>query len=132
MGRRRLLAGAVLFLVVAGVVASVATSRRTDPSGGPRPDVDVRASAAHARQACTSVALAVLDVSRNASGQRVLSRLEDAHRDSHAAARSDAQWTQLDSGVQALLTSVRRDDPQLADVGLRVVRTVCEHLGVPV
>lgn len=134
MGCRRLLVAVLAIAVGAGIVASVAAQRRPAVRDAPTSESEVRGTTALAlaRQACTSVALAVIDIGRNASSDRVLSRLQRAQRDGYAAAKRDSQWTQLDSGVQALLTSVRRDDPQLADVGLRVVRDVCAGLGVPV
>lgn len=130
MARRRLLVTVLVLLVgTAGIVSVMVATRAPAPRhvGGEAP-----ATAEIAREACVSVALAVIDVGHNAASDRVLSRLQGAQRKSHVAASRDAHWTQLDSGVQALLTSFRRDDPQLAALGLRVVREVCQDLDVPV
>ena len=132
MGRRWLLVAAPLLVVAAGIALMLTTQRHSTPTEASPFEGEVRGAAALARQACTSVALAVIDIERNAGSKRVFSRLQRAQRDGHAAATSDPRWTRLDSGVQALLTSVRRDDPQLADLGLRVVREVCGDAGVPV
>lgn len=67
-------------------------------------------------------------VRADASSRTVLTDIGRARAHAAAARRFDAHWVRLESGVQTVELSLRRDDAFAANQGIRVTRDACAEV----
>jgi len=113
--------------VAAVAVAIGVAARRPPPSISDQPEVPEHLAPLElVERACRYVNEELpAQIDRNAPAAEVLADIAVAERYARTAADRDVRWVSLASGVSALEVALTEDDPDAADVAMRVLRAEC-------